>query len=88
MCPLFGVSFIGGSTIQCSGEVRLVDSNTDGSGRVAVCLNREGMIVGDDSWGVEEATVICRQLGLPTLWLVVISCHLGLTAAWELLALL
>ena len=48
------------------GEVRLVDSNTDGSGRVEVCLNREWMIVGDSSWGVEEATVICRQLGLPT----------------------
>ena len=48
------------------GDVRLVDSNIEGSGRVEVCLSHEWMVVGDGTWGVEEARVICRQLGLPT----------------------
>ena len=50
------------------GDVRLVDSNmkTNASGRVELCLSNEWRIVGDETWGVEEATVVCRQLGLPT----------------------
>ena len=48
------------------GNVRLVESNINGSGRVEVCLNEEWRIVGDETWGVEEATVVCRQIGLPT----------------------
>ena len=50
------------------GDVRLVDSNmnTNVSGRVELCLSNEWRVVGDETWGVEEATVVCRQLGLPT----------------------
>ncbi|CAI8029843.1 Tyrosine-protein kinase transforming protein RYK, partial [Geodia barretti] len=50
------------------GDVRLVDSNmnTNASGRVEMCLDNEWRVVGDETWGVEEATVVCRQLGLPT----------------------
>ena len=49
------------------GDVRLVPvGNVNGSGRVEMCLDREWKIVGDEIWGVEEATVVCRQLGLPT----------------------
>ncbi|CAI8057712.1 Sushi, nidogen and EGF-like domain-containing protein 1 [Geodia barretti] len=50
------------------GDVRLVDSNmnTNASGRVEMCLGSEWRVVGDETWGVEEATVVCRQLGLPT----------------------
>ena len=49
------------------GDVRLVPvGNVNGSGRVEMCLDREWRIVGDETWGVEEATVVCRQLGLPT----------------------
>ena len=55
--------------LECEeGDVRLVDSNmkTNASGRVELCLSNEWRIVGDETWGVEEATVVCRQLGLPT----------------------
>ena len=49
------------------GDIRLVPvGNVNGSGRVEMCLDREWRIVGDETWGVEEATVVCRQLGLPT----------------------
>ena len=49
------------------GDVRLVPvGNINGSGRVEMCLDREWRIVGDETWGVAEATVVCRQLGLPT----------------------
>ena len=49
------------------GDVHLVPvGNFNGSGRVEMCLDREWRIVGDETWGVEEATVVCRQLGLPT----------------------
>ncbi|CAI8044560.1 hypothetical protein GBAR_LOCUS24699 [Geodia barretti] len=50
------------------GDVRLVDNNmnTNASGRVEMCLGNEWRVVGDETWGVEEATVVCRQLGLPT----------------------
>ena len=49
------------------GDVHLVPvGNVNGSGRVEMCLDREWRIVGDETWGVEEATVVCRQLGLPT----------------------
>ena len=40
--------------------------NTNVSGRVELCLSNEWRVVGDETWGVEEATVVCRQLGLPT----------------------
>ena len=36
------------------------------SGRVELCLSNEWRVVGDQTWGVEEAAVFCRQLGLPT----------------------
>ena len=49
------------------GDVRFVDSNMNrASGRVEMCLSNEWRVVGDETWGVEEATVVCRQLGLPT----------------------
>ena len=49
------------------GDVRLVPvGNVNGTGRVEMCLDREWRIVGDETWGVEEAIVVCRQLGLPT----------------------
>ena len=50
---------------NCSnGEVRLVDGASNVSGRVEVCRNRAWASVCSTLWRFEDATVVCRQLGL------------------------
>ena len=50
-----------------NGTVRLIEGRSANEGRVEICANEMwGTICDTDgSWGAEEATVICRQLGLP-----------------------
>ena len=52
------------SSFECqTGDVRLMDGDSDLEGRVEVCINGQWGVVCDRSWGRADAAVVCRQLG-------------------------
>ena len=46
------------------GDVRLSEGTTTLQGRVEICINNTWSTICDDGWGVTDARVVCRQLGL------------------------
>ncbi|KAJ8034478.1 Neurotrypsin [Holothuria leucospilota] len=53
--------------VRCEGNglqgIRLVGGSSDSSGRVEVFMNRGWGTICDDGWDMEDAIVVCRQLG-------------------------
>ena len=50
--------------VPCTyGDIRLADGSTSFEGRVEICINETYGTVCDDFWNVNDAEVVCRQLG-------------------------
>lgn len=59
------------------GNIRLLGGRNGHEGRVEVFVDGEWGSVCDDSWGLQDAQVVCRQLGFPGALAAVSNAHFG-----------
>ena len=50
----------------CDGTVRLTGGSLANEGRAEICWSGQWKTVCDNNWSVNEARVVCRQLGFAT----------------------
>ena len=48
-----------------NGEIRLANGANATEGRVEICLSNQWGTICDQLWDVNDARVVCRQLGMP-----------------------
>uniref|UniRef100_A0A4X1TV14 Scavenger receptor cysteine-rich type 1 protein M130 n=1 Tax=Sus scrofa TaxID=9823 RepID=A0A4X1TV14_PIG len=85
--------------ITCANKIRLQEGNTNCSGRVEIWYGGSWGTVCDDSWDLEDAQVVCRQLGCGSaleagkeaafgqgtgpIWLNEVKCKGNETSLWD-----
>ena len=63
ICSALPSLYVDVSVACTTGDIRLVGGTNSLEGRVEVCSSNQWGTVCDDSWGVTDANVACRQLG-------------------------
>ena len=47
-------------------DIRVVNGASPASGTLEICLGGRWALICDDSWDINDAAVVCRQLGFST----------------------
>ncbi len=56
-----------------NGDIKLTDGDSEFMGTVQICINGNYRTICDDGWSVNDAAVVCKQLGYSTLGISIVS---------------